>query len=149
MSSGATMQSAVYEFVEKGEKVLDIDYEPWPSNKPCAYWSYTHTNLIQFLLIFDKFNEKNTYKYSYKSYFSKMSFTYRTFIIRSTHIRHLPFPSSIIPHSNFPRHHHFQFPQLPLSTRHLQQITTLTTLFQQFLSSLSPKTILQAINNNS
>ena len=33
---GRSMQSAVYDFVMKGEKVVDIDVEPWPANRACA-----------------------------------------------------------------------------------------------------------------
>jgi hypothetical protein len=37
MENGLTMQEAIYQYVFAGNKVLNIDVQPWPSNTPCAY----------------------------------------------------------------------------------------------------------------
>lgn len=37
MNTGDTIRTAISKYVFEERKVFDIDYDAWPSNKPCAY----------------------------------------------------------------------------------------------------------------
>ena len=37
MMNGDAIEDAVNRFVFDRQRVLDIDYYPWPSNEPCAF----------------------------------------------------------------------------------------------------------------